>query len=578
MLREPAPSGQWWADAVIYQIYPRSFASSAGPIGDIAAMTRRLDHLADLGVDAVWISPFYSSPQKDAGYDVADYRDIDPLFGSLADADALIARAHELSLKVIVDLVPNHTSDRHRWFAQALAAGPGSPERERYWFRPGRDGGPPNDWRSVFGSIAWTRVRDRDDAPGSPWQDDEHWYLHLFDSSQPDLNWANPEVREEFRDVLRFWLERGVDGFRVDVAHGLAKNAALPNWDLRVAMVEGDRFGLTGAPMWNLDAVHEIYREWRGVLDEFGSDRMLVAEAWVAPATELAKYVRRDEMSQAFNFEFLECGWQREGLRRVIASSLAAMDAVGAPTTWVLSNHDVVRAVSRLGLADPTSRPQGIAADDPQPDNELGYSRAMAMHMLMAGLPGSFYIWQGEELGLPEHTTLDHGLRQDPAFFRTGGEEIGRDGCRVPMPWSGQAPGLGFSPDGQSWLPIPESWRGLAADVQAARAGSTLSFFERMLRLRRELGLGRGGLVDESDAVGAGCACLAYRNTLPGRDDLMIVVAFDEPLELPRGWKVLLSTAQAGSERREVAAEREVLEGSAPATLAPNSAAWLVPA
>ena len=564
MLRElhrPAAPSQWWSDAVIYQVYPRSFASSHSAVGDLPGITSHLPYLAELGVDAVWLSPFYRSPQKDAGYDVEDYRDVDPRFGTLADADALIARAHEVGLKVVVDIVPNHTSDRHAWFRRALEAGPGSPERERYWFRPGRGDGPPNDWQSVFGSIAWTRVCDRPDAPGSPWQDDTSWYLHLFDSSQPDLNWANPEVRAEFRDILRFWLARGVDGFRVDVAHGLAKDPALPDWQHRVTMVRGDAADTPPAPMWNVGAVHGVYREWRAVLDEFGPDRMLVAEAWLAPAAELAAYVRPDEMSQAFNFEFLECGWDRDRLREVIADSLAAMDAVGAPTTWVLSNHDVVRATSRFGMADPTGRPDGIRAEDPQPDGRLGLRRALAMHLLMAALPGSAYIWQGEELGLPEHTSLPDDVREDPAFFRTRGRETGRDGCRVPLPWVGDAPGFGFSPEGSSWLPQPADWRELAVDAQVADEASTLSFFRRMLALRRRLGLGHGGL---ADVAGVRARGLRYLNTSPRREDVLVLTAFDEPIDVPDGWRVLISSAEVGG------------SAGGPGAVPADATAWLV--
>ncbi|MGB4647393.1 MAG: alpha-amylase family glycosyl hydrolase [Arcanobacterium sp.] len=357
---------QWWQNAVIYQIYPRSFATTKGGIGNLAGITERLDHIAKLGADAVWLSPFYLSPQKDAGYDVADYRQVDPLFGTNEEAFALFDRAHELGLKVIVDLVPNHTSDAHKWFQAALAGGPDAPERDLYYFRPGRgeDGiEPPNNWTSVFHGPAWSRVKDRADAPGSTWENDDSWYLHMFDSSQPDLNWENPQVRAEFADILRFWLERGVDGFRVDVAHGLVKDPALPDWEWNWNMVTGGT-GLPEdaprAPMWDQDGVHEIYRQWRGVLDEFGPDRMLVAEAWVETEQDLAKYVRSDEMSQSFNFAFLATPFAAQPLRTVITSSLQAMDAVGAPTTWVLSNHDVVRATSRMGLKKTGKGPMGF--------------------------------------------------------------------------------------------------------------------------------------------------------------------------------------------------------------------------
>src|SRR6266498_2325967 len=340
------PGAPWWRHAVIYQVYPRSFADSDGDgMGDLPGTTARLDHLAHLGVDAVWLSPFYPSPQADAGYDVSDYRAVDPLFGTLADADELITEAHALGLRFIVDLVPNHTSSAHAWFQAALASAPGSPERDRYLFRDGRGPNgdePPNSWHSVFGGPAWERVIEPDGQPGQ-------WYLHLFDVSQPDLNWGNADVRAEFVDVLRFWMDHGVDGFRVDVAHGLIKDKNLADWHYPSAILGGLGHEGPPPPMWDQEGVHEIYRQWRAVLDAYPGDQVLVAEAWVQPVDRLARYVRPDEMHQAFNFEYLDAACSVDALRKVIDSSLAANDAVGATTTWVLSNHDVVRHASRLG-------------------------------------------------------------------------------------------------------------------------------------------------------------------------------------------------------------------------------------
>ena len=542
VVHEPGPvDGPWWRDAVIYQVYPRSFADADGDgIGDLPGITARLDHLAALGVDAVWLSPFYTSPQADAGYDVADYRDVDPLFGTLADFDALLERAHGLGLKVVVDLVPNHSSDEHVWFQEALKTPPGSPERARYLFRDGRgaDGTePPNNWGSIFGGPAWTRL-----TPEQHGVDDGQWYLHLFDSKQPDLDWSNPEVREEFEGVLRFWLDRGVDGFRVDVAHGMVKAEGLPDWDGHVSMIEGadDADAVSGSgnqgPMFDQDGVHEIYRAWRKVLDEYDGDRMLVAEAWVEPLSRLARYVRPDEMHQAFNFAFLAAGWHAPSLRRVIDASFAANDAVGAPTTWVMSNHDVVRHASRLGLADPTHRPNGIGHGDEQPDATLGLRRARAATLLMLALPGSAYVYQGEELGLPEHTALDDDLRQDPAFFRTGGGERGRDGCRVPLPWEGDAPGLGFSPTGATWLPQPAEWAALAADRQRRVEGSTYELYRTALATRRAEDLGAGGL-EWLEGHGSEHV-LAFRN----RDVVVVANLDDEAVALPAGAQVLLAS------------------------------------
>ncbi|MFV2020256.1 alpha-amylase family glycosyl hydrolase [Micromonospora sp. LOL_023] len=481
----------WWREAVIYQIYPRSFADSDGDgIGDLPGIIARLDHLVALGVDALWLSPFYPSPQADAGYDVADYRDVDPIFGRLADADRLITEAHDRGLRVVVDLVPNHTSSAHAWFVEALAAAPGSPARDRYVFRDGRGPGgdePPNSWRSVFGGPAWTRTDNPDGTPGQ-------WYLHLFDAGQPDLNWDSKQVRDEFVEILRFWLDRGVDGFRVDVAHGLVKQADLADWHYPEETTSGGHVEQPRPPMWDQDGVHEIYRQWRTVLDAYPGARILVAEAWVQPAERLAAYVRPDEMHQAFNFEYLEAAWSAEAQRTVIGRSLAAADAVGAPTTWVLSNHDVLRHATRLALPVGAPRPRGIGTDDPQPDTALGLRRARAATLLMLALPGSAYLYQGEELGLPEHTTLPDEVRQDPTWLRSGHTERGRDGCRVPIPWEADSPSYGFGPTDASWLPQPPIWAEYALDRQRDVPGSTYEMYRTALRLRHEHGLGRGGL------------------------------------------------------------------------------------
>ncbi len=475
----------WWRNAVIYQIYPRSFADSSGDgYGDLPGIIDRLPYLTQLGVDAVWLSPFYLSPMADAGYDVADYRVVDPLFGETADAHELISRAHDLGLRIIIDLVPNHTSDEHEWFRAAVAAGPGSSEREMYLFRDGQgEHGelPPNNWSSVFGNSAWTRLHHADGAP-------EQWYLHLFDVKQPDLNWNDERVRAAFDDVLRHWLDAGVDGFRVDVAHGLAKKPGLPD-QKEVTELLGTNMG----PMWDQDGVHEIYRRWHGVLTEYDGDRALVAEAWVPDLDRLALYVRPDEMQQAFNFAFLNAPWDAATYRTVIRDSIAANDAVGAPTTWVLSNHDVMRHASRLGRADTGNR-NSAGPEDPQPDHELGLRRARAATLMMLALPGSAYIYQGEELGLPEHTTMPHEFRQDPIWERSDHEQVGRDGCRVPMPWTADAPALGFSPTGRTWLPQPESYRLLAVDQQIDVPGSTWSLYRDALALRKSYALGDGSL------------------------------------------------------------------------------------
>ena len=519
---------EWWRDAVIYQIYPRSFADSTGDgYGDLPGITGKLPYVAQLGADAVWLSPFYTSPMSDAGYDVADYFSVDPLFGDVSDAERLIERAGEVGLRVIVDLVPNHTSDEHAWFRQALASDPGSVARDRYHFVEGRgEHGelPPNNWKSVFGGPAWTRVKD---VPGTG---RAQWYLHLFDVKQPDLNWDNEEVRQGFDDILRFWLDKGVAGFRVDVAHGLVKQEGLPDWDEATAMLDG-----VSGPMWDQDGVHDIYRRWRAVLDEYDGDRSLVAEAWVDDPKRLALYLRPDEMHTAFNFRFLDSRWDAAEYREVITATMAADEAVGAPTTWVLNNHDVLRSVSRFGLRDPGSSHEGLGADDEQPDNEVGLRRARAGALLMLGLPGSAYVYQGEELGLPEHTTLPDELRQDPTWFRSEFERVGRDGCRIPMPWVADEPALGFSPNGARWLPQPPAYQPVAADQQSGVEGSTWERYRRAIELRKELHLGGG----ELEWVDAGEHVVAFDNA----SVRVMTNVLGGPVALPDGYEVVLASA-----------------------------------
>lgn len=485
---QPASTTSWWRDAVIYQVYPRSFADSNGTgLGDLPGIIDHLPDLADLGVDAVWLSPFYPSPQHDAGYDVANYTDVDAQFGTLADAERLIDTAHNLGLRVIVDIVPNHSSSEHPWFRDALAAGPGSPERSRYLFRDGLgpDGDlPPNNWESVFGGPAWTRVTEPDGTPGQ-------WYLHLFDSSQPDFDWTNQDVWDHFDQVLRFWLDRGVDGFRVDVAHAMMKAPGLP--DLTDSQV-GDRSPDAAKPFWDQEPVHDVYRHWSQILLEYGEDRILCAEAWVWPLERMARYVRPGEMHQAFNFAYLSAPWSASALRSVIDESLEAFGNAGAPSTWVLSNHDVVRHPSRLALhEDGSMHLDGLGPRSPhKPDPELAHRRGRAATALMLALPGCAYLYQGEELGLPEVIDIPDERREDPTFRRTAGQRYGRDGCRVPIPWVKDEPAFGFSPQDNSWLPQPEIFGDLARDQQRGQPGSSLEFYRQALALRRELALGSG--------------------------------------------------------------------------------------
>ncbi|MDN0200470.1 glycoside hydrolase family 13 protein [Streptomyces sp. S.PNR 29] len=473
----------WWRQAVIYQIYPRSFADADGDgLGDLRGAVQRLTHLAALGVDALWLSPFYPSELADGGYDVEDYRDVDPRLGTLDDFDALVAEAHRLGLKVLVDLVPNHTSHRHAWFREALRAGPGSAARDRYVFRDGRGPHgelPPTDWQSVFGGSAWRRVPDG------------QWYLHLFTPEQPDLNWENEEVRADFRTTLRFWSDRGVDGFRVDVAHALAKDLSEPLRDLGAPELSREDalplFPPGTHPFYDRDEVHEIYRDWRKVLDAYSPPRMAVAEAWV-PGARRVLYARPDELGQAFNFEYLLAGWDAEELRRIITGSLADARAAGASATWVLSNHDVVRHASRLMLPPGTDENAWLLSGGRAPaiDEAAGLRRARAATLLMLALPGSAYVYQGEELGLPEVADLPVEVLQDPIWEQTGRVRKGRDGCRVPLPWTTTGPSYGFGA-GAAWLPQPESFAGYAVQAQDGVEGSTLELYRTALRLRRKL-------------------------------------------------------------------------------------------
>ncbi len=493
----PAIEGaQWWRSGVIYQIYPRSFADGNGDgMGDLKGITQRLTHLKDLGVDAVWLSPFYRSPQKDAGYDVSDYVSVDPLFGTLDDFDEMVEEAHRLSLRVMIDLVPNHTSSEHEWFQKALKAAPGSKERSYYHFKDGRGKNgelPPNNWLSMFGGPAWTRVEDG------------QWYVHLFDSSQPDLNWENPTVRQEFENILRFWLDRGVDGFRVDQPHAMAKAEGLPDHPYVEEAGAGFIEGRENPPMWFQDSVHEIFRDWRKILDSYPGDRAMCGEAYVLPLSFMALWVRPDEFHQTFNFRFLDAGWDREKLVSAIDESFEAFDGVGAPSTWVLNNHDVLRHVSRFGGDyGRTTASDGVGPNNPQPDNVAGLQKARAATLFMLGLPGASYLYQGEELGLPDHTTIADEHRQDPTFFRTNGQRVGRDGCRVPLPWEMGNASNGFSQTGKAWLPQPESYAALARDQQVEKPGSTLTMYQQALKLRGELKLGEGSFdwVSKNDVL-----------------------------------------------------------------------------
>ncbi|WP_045730707.1 glycoside hydrolase family 13 protein [Pseudarthrobacter chlorophenolicus] len=487
----------WWRQASVYQIYPRSFSDSNGDgIGDLNGITAKVPYLQDLGIDAVWLSPFYPSALADGGYDVDDYRNVDPRLGTLEDFDRMAKALHEAGIKLIVDIVPNHSSDRHEWFREALAAPKGSPARERYIFRDGlgETGDlPPSDWNSVFGGPVWERITEPDGTPGQ-------WYMHIFAKEQPDLNWDNQEVRDDFLATLRFWSDRGVDGFRIDVAHALTKNleGTLPSQaDLDA---RGEALFLAGEhPYWDRNEVHGIYAEWRKLFNEYNPPRTAVAEAWVH-VDRRARYASPEGLGQAFNFDLLQADFDAAQFRRTVTKNLAEAEASGASSTWVFSNHDVVRHATRYGLPTSGSSAEGeIMAGQAgkrwlleggrqeDVDIELGLRRARAASLLMFALPGSAYLYQGEELGLQEvGSEIPDSERQDPSFFRNRGVEIGRDGCRVPLPWSAGGSSFGFGPGG-SHLPQPEWFAGASVEAQENREDSTLSLYRRALSLRWEL-------------------------------------------------------------------------------------------
>ncbi|MFE4727128.1 alpha-amylase family glycosyl hydrolase [Microbacterium sp. NPDC056736] len=509
----------WWRQAVVYQVYPRSFADANGDgIGDIKGVTSRVPYLKELGVDAVWLSPFYPSALADGGYDVADYRDVDPRLGTLDDFDEMLAALHAAGIKVVVDIVPNHTSDQHAWFQEALAAGRGSAARARYIFRDGTGPGgaePPADWVSVFGGSAWERVPDG------------QWYFHNFAKEQPDLDWSNPEVRADFVKTLRFWSDRGVDGFRIDVAHMLTKDFVDP----LPSQAELDAMPRDGNhPMIDRDDVHEVYAEWREVFDSYDPPRTAVAEAWVEPS-RIPLYARAESLGQAFNFDLLEADFDAAQFRRIVGDNLALAAKSGSSTTWVLSNHDVVRHATRYGLPDAERDEKGrptrkhgnewllSGGTTPVLDRERGLRRARAASLFVLGLPGSAYVYQGEELGLHEVASIPESERQDPTFFRSPGEDIGRDGCRVPLPWSAEGSSFGFG-SGGAHLPQPAWFAEYAVSTQDGDPTSTLALYRQALALRRLL------QTEES---------LQWIET--GRDD---VLAFRRP----NGWTVVTNFGQ----------------------------------
>ncbi|HEY1514672.1 MAG TPA: glycoside hydrolase family 13 protein [Gaiellaceae bacterium] len=524
----PFPRGGWWRDAIVYQVYVRSFSDANGDgIGDLAGVRARLPYLRDLGVDALWFNPWYPSPQADAGYDIADYRAIDPDLGTLAEAELLIREARVVGIRTIVDIVPNHVSSRHPWFRDAVSAGPASPERARFWFRPGRGTygeRPPNDWQSIFGGPAWTRVEDGE------------WYLHLFAPEQPDLNWEHADVWAEHEAILRFWFDRGVAGVRVDSAALLVKDPNLGE------VRDGDPH-----PFMDRDEIHDVYRRWREVADGYDEPRVLVGEVWLPDAERLARYLRPDELHTAFNFDFLACPWSSQALRASIDASLASHAPVDATPTWVLSNHDVTRPVTRYGREDTSFSFETKRANTPT-DLECGTRRARAAALLAMALPGSLYVYQGEELGLPEVEDIPSHLRRDPMHARSGGVDPGRDGCRVPLPWSGNEPPYGFSTDGVvGWLEQPGGWESLTVAAQEADGESMLNLYRKGLELRRGEPWDAAAPFAWVDLAGD---VLAFSR---GREFICVTNFGADPVPLPAGTELLLASSklQGGAVARD---------------------------
>lgn len=547
----------WWRDAVIYQIYPRSFADSNGDgDGDLNGVTDRLDYLTSLNVDAIWLSPFYPSPQADGGYDVADYCAIDPRFGTMDDFDRLVAEAHARGIRIIVDIVPNHTSSRHPWFQRALAAAPDSPERDRYVFRRGKgEHGelPPTNWLSNFGGSAW-------EPCGDGW-----YYLHLFAREQPDLNWNNPEVRAEFLRLLTFWCDRGVDGFRIDVSHGLAKDLTDPLRDRPDPTIMGPQADDGSDPLWDRDEVHTIYRAWRELFDRYTPAKYAIGESWQPFSPRIFQYARQDELGAVFDFSLEKAAWERDTYRDIIIRTHEFARQAGTAPTWVLGNHDVPRVASRIGLPAGACIDDWVTSDgtDPAVDPVSSLRRARAAALVMLGLPGTAFIYQGEELGLPEDFDLTHDQIQDPNWERSNHRFKGRDGCRVPLPWHRHGPAFGFNETGASWLPQPDWYAEYAVDVQDKTAGSTLSLYRAALALRPQW-VARGDDIavtwldeprSEHDDL------LAWR--LPSGMTVVVNFSSRDSAPLPEYRQVLLSS------------DPEWRPGCTPGTIPPETAVWL---
>ncbi len=486
-------SDAWWKSAVIYQIYPRSFCDASGDgVGDLEGIRQHLDHLAWLGVDTLWLSPFFPSPMKDFGYDVSDYCGVDPLFGSLQDFDDLLKEAHQRDIRVLIDWVPNHTSDDHPWFVESSASRR-SEKRDWYIWRDGDPERPPNNWRAAFtGGPAWT------------WDEKtRQWYLHLFLAEQPDLNWSNPQVVAALHDTLRFWLDRGVDGFRMDVIHCIGKDPALPDVPKEVEKI----------PVSALNddfRSHELIRDIRSVLDAYPGERLMVGEVYLLSTRKVARYYGRgDELHLAFNFPPLYAPWEARPWRERIDRVVEELDPLEAWPTWVLSNHDNPRHRTRYGSE----------------------ARARAAAVLLLTLRGTPFLYAGEELGL-EDAVIPPDRVLDPG---------GRDGCRAPIPW-GPATGHGWGRV-KPWLPWPPEVGARNVESQAQDPNSILHLYRRLLTARRRsAGLRLGSWYP----LPAPSGVLAYRREHE-EDARSVVINFTtEPHEVPLDGEWAVEVASNG--------------------------------
>ncbi|MGI9646805.1 MAG: alpha-amylase family glycosyl hydrolase [Ilumatobacteraceae bacterium] len=573
----PTPTERsWWRDAVVYQVYVRSFADSNGDgIGDIAGIRSRLDHLSSLGVDAIWLNPCYPSPQRDHGYDVADYFAIEPDYGTLADFDALVAAAAEHGIRIVMDLVPNHCSNEHAWFVAAVEGEPDGPERARFWVRDGlpdgsgdAHGAPPNNWRAAFGGPAWTRL-----SPTDP-----QWYLGTFSPHQPDINHTNADVQAMFVDVIEFWFERGVDGFRVDAIRPVGKHPDLPD---QPPVPEGIRAVEITWLNPHIDfrpEGHDVWRYFRRTIDTYtadhpGRDLMMVAEAYLVGRPEvIAEFTRPDEFHQAFSFDLMLAAWSKESIENALADVFWLADR-GVPPCWALNNHDIQRIVTRLGRADAhvadSLGGSSLLRSTAPVDEEVGRRRSRATIALAMALPGSIYLYQGEELGLPEVLDVPDDRREDPVFLMTGGAEQGRDGSRVPIPWTAEPstsygfsdpPGAGGDPD-PPWLPQPDGWGDRSLAEQVGEEDSMVELYRTLIAARSVHAVQQP---DTAELVDLGAALIAVR-----RGDLLAVMNVSgEPVALD------LDRGELGGARPVLASEPADMH--TPGVIPPDSTIWLV--